>query len=328
MVLPLKGGKPCFGPSFADPEESFSINLEENVSAGAKLSTGTQGSDEDHEDGLYEIFSSEKEDGKEIIRKPEFVDKAAKNLDEADHAKKNASDEYTRDSEADAESDYGSISDGSFIEEILASDLSKVVTDSIRKCTKVDEGNDEEECFYLGFINPKCGEHSTSAPSGQNCTCQIIDHCLFHANGISKPISDDANMAQLEDDIINDNSNIQFDNKHDDSNAIVQLGEDNEIDINETPKMVENTHGHGYGVVAASLAPKSNEAKARLGSSLNGPYWTKKKILDLPPNDDNWRMSPSVKTPKKCTMCEDCGGRENSEVEKKKRTVKKLNFTQ
>ena len=120
---------------------------------------------------------SEKEDRKETIRKSEFVDKATKSLEEADHAKKNDSDEYTIDSEAVTESDCGSISDGSFIEEILASDLSKVVTDSIRKCTKVDEGNDEEECFYLGFINPKCGEHSTSAPSGrQNCTCQIIDH--------------------------------------------------------------------------------------------------------------------------------------------------------
>ena len=125
---------------------------------------------------------SEKEDIKETIRKSEFVDKATKSLEEADHAKKNDSDEYTIDSEAVTESDCGSISDGSFIEEILASDLSKVVTDSIRKCTKVDEGNDEEECFYLGFINPKCGEHSTSAPSGrQNCTCQIIDHCLVHA---------------------------------------------------------------------------------------------------------------------------------------------------
>ena len=270
---------------------------------------------------------SEKEDRKETIRKSEFVDKATKSLEEADHAKKNDSDEYTIDSEAVTESDCGSISDGNFIEEILASDLSKVVTDSIRKCTKVDEGNDREECFYLGFINPKCGEHSTSAPSGrQNCTCQIIDHCLVHANGISKPISDDANMAQLEDDIINDNSNIQLDNKHDDSNALIQLDEDNEIDINETPKMVEDTHG--YGVEAASVAPKSNEAKARRESSLNGPYWTKKKILDLPPSDDNRRMSPRVKTPKKCTMCDDCGGRENSEVEKKKKTVKKLNFTQ
>ena len=269
---------------------------------------------------------SEKEDRKETIRKSEFVDKATKSLEEADHAKKNDSDEYTIDSEAVTGSDCGSISDGSFIKEILASDLSKVVTDSIRKCTKVDEGNDEEECFYLGFINPKCGEHSTSAPSGrQNCTCQIIDHCLVHANGISKPISDDANMAQLEDDIINDNSNIQLDNKHDDSNALIQLDEDNEIDLTEIPKMVEDTHGYG---VEASVAAKSDEAKARRESSLNGPYWTKTKILDLPPSDDNRRMSPRVKTPKKCTMCDDCGGRENSEVEKKKKTVKKLNFTQ
>ena len=138
----------------------------------------------------------------------------------------------------------------------------------------------------MGFINPKCGEHSTSAPSGrQNYTCQIIDHCLVHVNGISKPISDDANMAQLEDDIINDNSNIQLDNKHDDSNALIQLDEDNEIDLTEIPKMVEDTHGYG---VEASVAPKSN-----------GPYWTKKKILDLPPSDDNRRMSPRVKTPKK-----------------------------
>ena len=212
---------------------------------------------------------SEKDDRKEAIRKSEFVDKATKSLEEADHAKKNDSDEYTIDSETDTESDCGNISDGSFIEEILASDLSKVVTDCIRKCTKVDEGNDEEECFYLGFINPKCGEHSTSAPSvHQNCTCQIIDHCLVHVNGISKPISDDANMAQLEDDIINDNSNIQLDNKHDDSNALIQLDEDNEIDLTEIPKMVEDTHG--YGVEAESVAPKSNEAKARRESSLNG----------------------------------------------------------
>ena len=96
-------------------------------------------------------------------------------------------------------------------------------------------------------------------------------------------------MAQLEDDIINDNSNIQLDNKHDDSNALIQLDEDNEIDLTEIPKMVEDTHGYR---VEASVAPKSNEAKARRESSLNGPYWTKKKILDLPPSDDNRRMSP------------------------------------
>ena len=86
------------------------------------------------------------------------------------------------------------------------------------------------------------------------------------------------------------------------------------------PKKVENSAGSG--AEAATVDPKSSEAKGRRESRLDGPYWTNNKILDLTHSDHTRRMSPRVKTPKRCTMCNECGGEKISEVQKK------LNFTQ
>jgi len=292
MALPLKIGKPCFGPSFADPRESFFIILEDEVSVGVSLPNETQKSDEVHTDDMYEIFSSEIEDRNEKIRvvEEDKNEKSLKRRGEADHAKANDSDEYT--TEGDNGSGLGGISDESFIGNMLESNLSRCVSDSIQKCAKAGEGDDEEECLYFGYINPTCGAHSTSATSGQNCICQIVEHCLVHTNSVAKGITDDANMAQLVDEEKHVDSNRQFDEDN-------QNGEED---------------------------PASSEAKGRLMSRLDGPYWIKKK-LDLPPYDPDRRMSPRVKTPTRF-MRDDCGGEETSEVEKKKKTVKKLNFTQ